>query len=131
MALGIYLDNLSDFEDTGEEVKKTISTPEYSPTFKSNNTFQIWNVMNDVLINRWEGATLVRDTVHEIIINNKSATAVEITFSNNYTLMDSPEISIVLDAGETSAHLYGVGYEIEPGKFTLALRTGSQDNRKV
>lgn len=131
MGLGIYLDNLSEYEDTGEEVKEFIQY-DLAPDFKSRSTIQTWILTNtDINILKWEGETLVDDSAHEIYISNGIPVEAKVTFSQNYNLMDEGTIDgiIRLAPGET-AHFYATG--LPRHKTTVAiLRKGSQDTRKI
>jgi hypothetical protein len=124
------MDNLTDYEDAGEKFTEVITTPEFEPTFKSRSTIQRWKVIADVLVMQWEGVTLVKDSVHEIIIENISANTVSIFFHPVYTLIDEDVQTILIGAGG-SAHFYGVGANLTKTALTLALRVGSQDDRRV
>jgi len=130
MGLGVYMNNMSEYEDAGQQVKDSIDQETFSPDFKSRNTFQMWKAFRSSDIQRWIGATLAKDTVHEIYIVNESPDEIRLDFDLNYVLLDVPETSIII--GPTgSAHLYGVAYDTPEGVFALGLKTGSQDNRKL
>ena len=130
MALGVYMNDLTDFEDEGKEIKGTITEETYSPDFGSRSTFQIWKVYRSARIVRWIGATLVKDEVHNIVIKNIADTPVELVFDANYTLIDQTGEAINIGVGG-EAHFYAVGYDDSLGTFVLGMRDGSQDNRKA
>ena len=137
MPLGIYMDNLNDWEDTGEKLgydenNKIILGSNYSPEFKSRHTLQIWNAVGvDVVIDKWVGESLAPDSSHEIYINNNSLYSSELTFSGHYFMLDEEDIEnkITIGIGKT-AHFYCTGTYIDGSDtIKLVMRTGSQDNR--
>jgi len=123
------MNNLSDFEDDGAEVKEIIVGTLY-PDFKARSTMQLWEIGADAIIAKWEGTTLVEDSVHELKIVNTVATEVVITFGSMYNLIDETGVSIKIGPNGV-AHMYGVGAWVADGVFALALRVGSQDKRNL
>jgi hypothetical protein len=130
MGLGIYMDNLSEWEDTGEEVSGMLGKT-YIPDFKSRSTLQTWRTTNEpkVRVDRWVGESLADDSAHEIYIINKSLPEVKITFLSTYSLNDEEEFdSVILKLNEV-AHFYAAALSRD-NKKVLVMRTGSQDTRK-
>ncbi|MCK5788534.1 MAG: hypothetical protein KAH32_06025 [Chlamydiia bacterium] len=133
MALGIYLDNLSDLEDTGEPVKETIAV-ELSPDFKNRHTIQLWKTMTpEITINRWVGETLAENSAHEIVIVNNSLPDVLIKFDLIYNLYDddfthTKHNEIIIALNET-AHYYATAIYGENGNRVMVMRVGTQDTR--
>ncbi|MCK5788881.1 MAG: hypothetical protein KAH32_07770 [Chlamydiia bacterium] len=125
------MDRLDEFEDMGQEVKEKINV-ELAPDFKSRSTLQTWQVLTPAAaINKWEGATLVTDSAHEIFINNTLSRTVTVTFADNYVLLDelTSDNSVTLQVNET-AHFYATGIPLE-GTLKLVMRTGSQGKRNT
>lgn len=132
MGLGIYMNNLSDFEDEGVVMKTENIVGSYTPDFMARSTRNIWNVAADALIKKWVGTTLWEDTVHEIKIINTSGNDVVVTFEHAYTLTDEEEVSTIKLGPSGVAYFYGVGTYTsmsEPKKFSMVLRTGSHDRK--
>ena len=130
MALGVYMNDLSDYEDTGTEQKSSITNDTFSPDFRSRSTFQLWKAYRSSEIVRWIGATLVKDEVHNIVITNVANQEIVLDFDDNYTLLDQIGSKLTIGIGG-SAHFYAVGFDDALSTFTLGMRVGSQDNRKV
>lgn len=130
MALGIYMDNLSDYEDNGEVIKKIIFDS-YSPDFKNRSTIQNWiPITEDTKIKDWVGNTLAESSAHEIYIVNNTVGDIKINFHPKYFFTDEvdDDNNIYLKLGET-AHFYSTGVMVSDGRLTMVLRTGSQDTR--
>lgn len=119
--------------DDGREHLETVDK-ELNPDFFNRNTIQIWNISSteDPSILKWIGSTLTDRTVHEISIVNNSSEKKSVTFDVNYHLMDEVfEDDTSIEIGPNgSAHFYCTAI-LEGGNLVFAMRTGSQDDRKV
>jgi len=131
MALGIYLDNLDNYDDVGEHLEKVVVGGEFSPNFKSRNTIQLWKVTGDVNVVRWEGSSLAEETTHEITIVNSSGKNVTITFDGTYDLLDQDDNVVVIGPNNGTAYFFATRYTPESNVITLGMRTGSQDRRNL
>lgn len=125
------MDNLSNYEDTGEKVEKVVIDGENEIDFKSRNTFQTWLVNSDTTIEGWFGVTLRENSIHEISIINNASGPVTVTFSPLFKLVDQEGNKIVIGGGNGTAHFYAVGSILKGSIMTLSMRIGSKDNRKV
>jgi len=124
------MDNLSDKEDTGEEVKEIIGG-DFTPDFKSRSTLQVWTVANaSVTVHTWKGESLAQNSAHEIYITNNTQTAdAVIQFSNTYELLDEDdELNVVTIPYNKTAHFYCAAVP-KDGILKLIMRRGTQDTR--
>jgi hypothetical protein len=132
MGLGIYRDNLSDKEDTGEVIK-IIMTDNLTPDYKNRHTIQTWiPTAEETNINSWVGSTLAESSAHEITIPNNSGRDLKLIFSPDYNFLDEEGISGIIYLKEYQvAHFYATGLYTEDHGMRMVLRTGSQDTRSV
>lgn len=131
MALGVYMDNLSNREDTGEEISVLLGSDPFKPDFKNRHTIQVWKCsFNHITVDPWAGSTLADDSAHEIYINNPMTATVDIKFNDRYVLLDEDhKDTVFLKTGEV-AHFYCSPIYTESQQQILILRTGTQDSRK-
>jgi len=136
MPLGIYMDNLNDWEDIGEKVgfdtEKEVIYDNYSPDFKNRHTMQQWNLGSvTATIDKWVGETLTSTTSHEIYIHNTTGADAQITFSENYKILDVVENGNTISLKPNgTAHFYGTGAPTPNStNVVLILREGSQADR--
>jgi len=133
MSLGIYMDNLNDYEDIGEKIgidgESVYVSNDYSPNFKSRHTIQLWKVLSNATIKKWVGETLAEDSLHEIYMKNMSAEDIRINFDDMYMLSDEEYLGEIKLKANDTAHFYCTGMFVD-GSFILVMRTGSQDTRK-
>ena len=132
MALGIYMDNLSEHEDLGQEIN-VLLTAEFIPDFKNRHTIQLWKVSGPTLqVMGWKGSTLADDSAHEIFITNNTVPVANISFIDRYVLIDEEsaflEDQITLKTGEV-AHFYCTAIYNSTKTKIMIMRTGTQDSR--